>query len=260
VQFQSIVSFHGDAYADRDLPPTDTATLTPSPTRTRTPSPTKIIGIEEPVTIRQATLQFRQALRRKEFRCGDQTDPAENPDTQEYLVLVANVISGPVINKDRETRDWVMNNQIQLLEVVDNNDNYSDFINLGYAIDSSTNTHIHVTVAFLVDMAAKSFVLILPNDIEIPLDDILEVPVWFEPGGLLLDFYWNIPDGRTGRSFNFPLHKKRRAWKIKRGVFDIAESEGIVQAGLFERFSALRQMARSRPEKRAPWMGARKRQ
>jgi hypothetical protein len=153
--------------------PTPTATFTPSPTRTRTPSPTKIIGIEEPVKIGRAMLQFRQALRRNEFRCGDQTDPVENPDIQEYLVLVADVISGPVITKDQEMRDWVKDNQIQLLAVVDNNENYSDFINLCYAINSSTNTLTRVTVAFLVDMAAKSFVLILPDDIEIPLDRLM---------------------------------------------------------------------------------------
>ena len=153
--------------------PTPTATFTPSPTRTRTPSPTKIIGIEEPVKIGQATLQFRQAVRRSDFVCGDQTYPGDHPNTKEYLILIANVIGGPVINKDRDMSDWIRNNKIQLLEVVDNNDNYSDFINLCHAINSSTNTLTRVTVAFLVDIEAESFVLILPDDIEIPLDRLM---------------------------------------------------------------------------------------
>ncbi|HEY5118330.1 MAG TPA: hypothetical protein VII90_02660, partial [Anaerolineales bacterium] len=156
------------------LTPTMTSTATPTstPTSTRTLTPTKITGIEEPVLIGDAKLQFRKALRRDRFLCGDQSYPVETPDTDEFLILTAKVIGGPVVKTPADMTDWVSANEFDLMEVVDDNSHYSAYDSICYSMDSK-DVVIQVVLPFVINKDAVTFVLILPDDTHIPLDPIL---------------------------------------------------------------------------------------
>jgi hypothetical protein len=157
------------------LTPTMTSTSTPTstPTSTRTLTPTKITGIEEPVMIGDAKLQFRRALRRDSFLCGDQSYPVETPDTDEFLVLTVKVIEGPMVKTEDDISNWITSNKINMMEVVDINNHYSDINpDICYQRDSKDMV-TQLVIPFVIHKAAASFVLILPDDIHIPLGPIL---------------------------------------------------------------------------------------
>jgi len=156
------------------LTPTRTPTATPTltPTNTRTLTPTKIIGIEEPVAIDDTQLQFRKALRRDTFLCGDQSSPADNPDTEEFLLLTAKVTSGPTVATAQDFEDWVSHNDIGLIQLVDDTSQYYDIYSFCYLMDSK-KVMVQATFAFMINKNAASFVLVLPDDTHIPLDPLL---------------------------------------------------------------------------------------
>jgi hypothetical protein len=157
------------------LTPTRTPTATPTltPTNTRTLTPTKIIGIEEPVAIDDTQLQFRKALRRAIYECGTAKQPADNPDTDEFLVLTAKVIGGPAINSNDDMFNWISTNEIRLMEVVDDTGYYSDvYDNICYSMDNK-NILVQVAIGFVIHKDAATFVLVLPDDTHIPLDPLL---------------------------------------------------------------------------------------
>jgi len=152
---------------------TPTATLTRTPTSTRTPSPTKITGIEAPVMVGDAQLQFRRALRRSTFLCGDQSSPVETPDTNEFLILTVKVIGGPVIKTTDDLDNWIRTNAIDMMEVADNNNHYYEINpDICYTLDS-TKVVTQLGIPFMIHKEAASFVLILPDDTRIPLDPIM---------------------------------------------------------------------------------------
>jgi hypothetical protein len=157
------------------LTPTNTSTATPTltPTKTRTLTPTKLIGIEEPVTVGDAKLQFRRALRRSAFECGDKSYPVDNPDTEEFLVLTVRVVDGPAVKTGKEMSTWINMNGIDMLEIIDNNKHYSDeYGNVCYQI-SGEDVVTQLFFPFVIAKEATSFVLILPDDTRIPLDPIM---------------------------------------------------------------------------------------
>ncbi len=151
---------------------TSTATRTLTPTLTRTLTPTKITGIEAPVMVGDAKLQFRKALRRATYVCGDSTTPADNPDTEEYLLVTANILTGPTLSTDQDVTDWADHNNIFQFEVVDNNNQFSDITSFCYSRDTK-GVLLSVDFPFVIQKDATSFVLILPDSTEIPLDSIL---------------------------------------------------------------------------------------
>jgi hypothetical protein len=151
---------------------TSTATLTSTPTSTRTLTPTKITGIEAPVMIGDAELQFQKALRRSNFVCGTTTQPVDNPNSDEYLLVTAKVSSGPTINIGKDGDDWVSRNGIDRIETTDAGNHFYDITGICYNMDNS-KVLTQVALAFVIHKDAESFVLILPDDTHIPLDPIL---------------------------------------------------------------------------------------
>ncbi len=146
---------------------TPTATLSPYPTRT--PSPTLIPGIEEPVSVGEATLLITNALRRDAFRCKEDSEPIENPDTEEFLILLMRVVRGPVL-APRQVSGWFRENGIDQMGIRSSTDDFIDPYGR-CSIQNNDNmvlTEIHL--AFVVDRISKGFILILPDGLEIPLD------------------------------------------------------------------------------------------
>lgn len=151
---------------------TSTSTTTSTPTSTRTLTPTKITGIEEPVMIGDAKLQFRRALRRSNFICGTTTQPVDNPNSDEYLLVTAKVFSGPTINTGKDGDDWLSKNGIDQIETVDAGNHFHKIAGICYTMDTS-KVLTQVALAFVIHNDAESFVLILPDNTHIPLDPIL---------------------------------------------------------------------------------------
>jgi hypothetical protein len=96
----------------------------------------------------------------------------DNPDTDEFLVLTAKVIGGPVINSGDDMTEWVRTNDIEMLEIVDNNGKYSDYTEVCYIMNSK-KVLTQTIFPFVIHKAATSFVLILPDDTHIPLDPLM---------------------------------------------------------------------------------------
>jgi hypothetical protein len=151
---------------------TPTLTATPSPTKTRTLTPTKIVGIEAPVMVGETSMQFRKALRRAVYECGTTTHPADNPDTQEYLLLTAKITSGPTVATAQDFDDWISRDNIGQIEVVDDANHYYDIVSFCYMMDSK-KVMTQVTFAFMINKDAASFTVILPDDTRIPLDPLM---------------------------------------------------------------------------------------
>ena len=153
--------------------PTFTPTLTPTSTPTRTLTPTKITGIEAPVMVGDAQLQFQKALRRANYICGTTNRPADDPKTEEFLLVTTKVINGPTITTKQDIDDWDNHNNISQIEVMDNNNKYYDFMSYCYKWDPNNKTLTQVVFAFVIQKAATSFTLILPDGTEIHLDPIM---------------------------------------------------------------------------------------
>jgi hypothetical protein len=151
---------------------TPTATSTFTPTRTRTLTPTKILGIAEPVMVGETAMQFRKALRRAVYECGTTTHPADNPDTEEFLLLTAKVTSGPTVATAQEFDDWISRDDIDLIQLVDDTSKYYDIYSFCYSMDSK-KVMVQVTFAFMINKNAATFVLVLPDDTHIPLDPLM---------------------------------------------------------------------------------------
>jgi hypothetical protein len=152
--------------------PTSSPTATASPTSTRTLTPTKILGIETPVTVGEAQLQFQKALRRATYQCGDSNRPADNPDTEEYLLITTKVLNGPDAATSQKFNDWLVHNDIDQIQLTDDQNKFYDSTSYCYSLDS-TGILTRLTFAFLVQKDAASFTLILPDNTEIPLNPIM---------------------------------------------------------------------------------------
>jgi hypothetical protein len=152
--------------------PTFTPTPTYTPTPTRTLTPTKIPGIEEPVTVGDTQMQFQKALRRSTYICGTTTQPATNPDTDEFLLVTAKVINGPTINSRQDFQNWINKENFDQIQTVDDGNNYYDLMST-CGTPNSSNEIVKVVFAFEISKAAQTFVLDLPDGTQIPLDSIM---------------------------------------------------------------------------------------
>jgi hypothetical protein len=150
------------------LMPTPTSTATPTPWPTRTASPTLIPGIEEPVKIGSATVLISNALRREEFRCGADNVPLQDPDRKQYLIVLADIVKGPVLNPDN-IAEWIRKNKLHLLEIDSSTRKSISMDNMCYSLNPDTRALKQLEIAFLVDRKAEWFNLTLPDKTEIPL-------------------------------------------------------------------------------------------
>ncbi len=159
---------------------TITSTVTPSLTATsfptRTSSPTLIPGIEEPVQVGDASLLITKALRRETFRCGTDSTPADDPQLEEFLIILFKVIKGPSLTSAR-VEAWITKNRIEWITLSSmTRDGHGRAGNARHLCtsrdpDSYILTEIHL--AFLIDKKAEIFTLSLPDGTAIPLDSLM---------------------------------------------------------------------------------------
>ena len=144
-------------------------TLTPTPYPTRTSSPTLIPGIEEPVEVGDANLLITKALLRDSFRCENESEPIENPDQEEFLILLMKVVKGPALFP-KEILGWVRKNGIHEAEIKTFNRDSIGYSKLCYSQNQDTFILTRIDIGYIVDLDAEWFILILPDGMQIPLD------------------------------------------------------------------------------------------
>jgi hypothetical protein len=162
--------------------PTGTAvpTVPPSPTETpyptRTASPTLIPGIEEPVKVGEAELLVTKALRRDAFRCGEGSTPVENPETDEFLIVMIKVIKGPALTAG-QLKNWIQETAIDRIELAaETRGGSSSTVPLSqtcYPRDKDSYILLEIHLGFVIGRDAQIFTLILPGGAAIPLNPIM---------------------------------------------------------------------------------------
>jgi hypothetical protein len=153
---------------------TRTPTLTAFPTSTASPTP--IPGIQNPVAVGEAQLLIRKALRRDVYRCGGEILPADDPESEEFLLLVLKVVKGPSMTISG-TKIWIVENGI-------------DGILLGYRIpdgregklnpretcfERNPDTYVltQIMLAYLIPFGAEDFLAFLPDGTVVPLGSLM---------------------------------------------------------------------------------------
>lgn len=156
--------------------PTVTPSQTISPFPTRTSSPTLIPGIEAPVQVGDAKLLITKALRRDTFRCGETSTPSENPETEEYLIILMNVIKGPHVTS-AQLKNWIQKNGIDRITLTsgtrEGHTSTDTFKYPCYPRDKDSYVLLEIHLAFVIDIKAEIFTLVLPDGTEIPLDSLM---------------------------------------------------------------------------------------
>jgi hypothetical protein len=162
--------------------PTEIAAPTITPSRTETPFPTRtasatlIPGIEEPVKVGDAELLITKALRRDTFRCGEDSTPVENPETDEILIVMMKVVKGPALTAG-QLKNWAERNDIDRIELTaetrGGRSSTEPSLYTCYPRDKTSYTLLEIYLGFVIDRNAEIFTLILPDGAAIPLNSIM---------------------------------------------------------------------------------------
>lgn len=152
--------------------PTVTLTQTLTPYPTRTPLNTLIPGIEEPVAVGDADLLIFKALRRDVFRCESDSEPVEDPEVEEFLLLLFQVVKGPVLHY-KQIDDWMRENKIDRIGLAASNDDLIDIYGSCFIQNPDNLILTEIHLVFVIARNAGGFVLLLPDGMEIPLESFL---------------------------------------------------------------------------------------
>jgi hypothetical protein len=156
--------------------PSRTGTHTPTSSATRTSSPTLIPGIQEPVNVGDAHLLITKALRRDVFRCGGKSEPIEDPDVEEFLLLLMDVVKGPALTTS-QVQAWIRDNDIPRIALTGKTPDERTFSRtcdrLCYERNPETYVLTQLMLGFVIDRDAEDFHVVLPDGMEIPLSSIM---------------------------------------------------------------------------------------
>jgi hypothetical protein len=152
--------------------PTITLTQTLTPYPTRTPFNTLIPGIEEPVAVGDADLLIVNVLRRDVFRCESDSEPVENPEEEEFLLLLFQVVKGPVLHYKR-IDEWMRENRIDRIGLTASNEEFIDIYGICHIQNPDNMILTEIHLVFVIARNAEGFVLLLPDGMEIPLESFL---------------------------------------------------------------------------------------
>jgi hypothetical protein len=158
------------ATASPTVTPMPTTTRTPYPTRT--PLPTLIPGVEEPVAVGDADLLILNVLRRDAFRCRSDSEPVENPEEQEFLLLLLKVVKGPALSRS-QVENWIEKNGIDRIGVAASGADVIDSYGRCFIQNPDNMILTEIHLAFVVARNSEGFVLLLPDGMEISLESFL---------------------------------------------------------------------------------------